>query len=364
MEAYFDFEKPINHLEQKLVELKEVQQEQGIDLTSEIVSLEKTITQLIQETYTGLTPWQKVQLSRHPNRPYTRDYLEALFPDFLELNGDRTYGQDHAIMAGVASWFDRSTDVIIIGHQKGRTTKQKQLRNFAMARPEGYRKAMRLMDLAERFRLPILTFIDTPGAYPDIAAEERGQAQAIAESICKMFSLTVPVITVVLGEGGSGGALAIGIANRVLMLQYSTYSVISPEGCASILWSDAKMAEKAAHSMKMTPSDVMNLQVVDEIIPEPIGGAHRNWDGTFSAVKKALIKNMDELTAHTSEKGASSKSKKKTTKKKVSAFERKLAGKNSKEALELKIDRINKFRTMGTLALGHTKDQPSQKNRK
>jgi len=361
---HLDFEKPIATLEKKLADLRELE-EQGVDLKSEISALEKKVKQLIEETYKTLTPWQRVLLSRHPNRPYSRDYIEALFPDFKELHGDRTFGDDEAIMTGVASWPPGNTEnpdfsVLLIGHQKGRTTKQKMARNFGMARPEGYRKSMRLMGMAERFRMPIITFIDTPGAYPGIDAEERGQAQAIAESIQHMFSLTVPVIAVVLGEGGSGGALAIGVANRVLMLEYSYYSVIAPESCASILWSDSSLAERAATVLKMNPSDLLGLGVIDGIIPEPLGGAHRDWDGAFALLKSALVRNMTELLSPQLKPSAGKSpaaSKSKTTPKPVKTKKpQRLAPppKDSRLAQNLAIQRFEKFRAMGESALART----------
>lgn len=293
MEAFFDFEKPIVSLEKKLQDLRELSRQEGVDFGREIDVLEKKVAQLIDQTYAKLTPWQKVQLSRHPNRPYTRDYVDALFPDFMELRGDRTHGDDQALLGGVGSWKGRP--VMILGHQKGRSTKQKMERNFGMARPEGYRKAMRLMELANRAKMPILTFIDTPGAYPGLDAEERGQSQAIAESIRLMFSLEVPVIAIVIGEGGSGGALAIGVGNRVLMQEYGVYSVISPESCASILWSDSSLAERAAERLKMTPADLLELQVIDGVIPEPQGGAHRDWKAAIENIGKAIDENLAPL---------------------------------------------------------------------
>ena len=348
MEAFLDFEKPIATLEKKLHDLRTLAQQDGVDLNSEIKSLEKKVDALIDETYGRLTPWQRVLLSRHPGRPYTRDYIEALFPTFQELHGDRTYGDDGAIFAGIAEWppaepaQDRESSpkmpnkvtdsIVIIGHQKGRSTKQKMQRNFGMARPEGYRKAMRLMELAERSRLPILTLIDTPGAYPDIEAEERGQSQAIAESIRLMFGLSVPIVSVVIGEGGSGGALAVGVANKVLMTEYSTYSVISPEGCASILWSDSRLAERASDRLKMNPSDLTSLEVIDGVIPEPRGGAHRDWKQMFRNMRKALMKHMDPMV-------------------KVKASQK---GSGAKAAQALRMERITKYRAMGGSALGHT----------
>lgn len=324
MEAFFDFEKPIVNLEKKLHDLRDIAVQEGVDFSEEIKILERKVKVLIEETYAKLTAWQKVQLSRHPNRPYTRDYVDLLFPDFTELHGDRLFGDDQAILAGVASWppvlptlkpspnssketpsnhsavskgvsDSESFPILILGHQKGRSTKQKMERNFGMARPEGYRKCMRLMELANRTQMPILTFIDTPGAYPGLEAEERGQSQAIAECIQMMFGLKVPVISMVIGEGGSGGALAIGVANQVLMQEYGTYSVISPESCASILWSDSSLAEKASEKLKMNPPDLLRMGVIDSIIREPKGGAHRDWLEASGLIRKALIQNMNPL---------------------------------------------------------------------
>lgn len=290
MDIFFDFEKPILTLEKKLKELREIEESDGVDFKEEIKTLEKKLEKLVQETYSKLTTWQRVQLSRHPNRPYTLDYLEALFPDFVELHGDRNFGDDGALIGGTATLKvgNETVPVMIMGHQKGRTTKQKVERNFGMARPEGYRKAIRLFEMAERFRLPVITFIDTPGAYPGMDAEERGQSQAIAESIRAMFALTVPTCAIVIGEGGSGGALAIGIGNCVLMQEFSTYSVISPESCASILYSDSTQAERAAERLKMTAKDLYEMKLVDAIIPEPNGGAHRDWQSAFQSMKKTI----------------------------------------------------------------------------
>lgn len=308
METYLDFEKPIAQLEKKLQDLREMAKQEGMDFSQEIKALEKKVDTLTQEVFSKLTSWQKVQLSRHPNRPHSRDYIDALFPDFMELAGDRAFGEDAAIVGGVATWpprFGHSKDkkaspakeqsVLIIGHQKGRTTKQKMERNFGMAKPEGYRKAIRLFQLAERARMPVLTLIDTPGAYPGLDAEERGQSQAIADSIRFMFTLTVPVIAVVVGEGGSGGALAVGVANKVLMQEYSTYSVISPESCASILWSDAGLAERASEKLKMNPNFLLEFKVIDAVVPEPRGGAHRNWNEAFDHLQIALLKHFEPL---------------------------------------------------------------------
>lgn len=299
MEAFYEFEKPIVLLEKKLADLRQLSKEEGMDFKHEIHSLEKKVAKLIEDTYGNLSAWQLVQVSRHPNRPYTRDFVDALFTDFMEMSGDRTFAEDQAILGGTAMWDmggeTGSVPVMILGHQKGRTTKQKMERNFGMAKPEGYRKAMRLMELASRTKMPIITFIDTPGAYPGLEAEERGQAQAIAESIRMMFGLEVPVLTVVIGEGGSGGALAIGVADRVLMMEYSTYSVISPESCASILWNDSGLAERAAEKLKMNPKELLEMGVIDAIISEPTGGAQRDWPEAFAAVGKAITKHFNPL---------------------------------------------------------------------
>jgi len=292
MDIFFEFEKPIAALEKKLQELREMESTEGVDFKDEIKTLEKKLEKLIQETYSKLGTWQRVQLSRHPNRPYTQDYIEALFSDFMELHGDRTFGDDAALIGGTATFKlgKETLPVMILGHQKGRTTKQKVERSFGMARPEGYRKAMRLFEMAERFRLPIITFIDTPGAYPGMDAEERGQSQAIAESIRAMFGLSVPVCSIVIGEGGSGGALAIGIGNCVLMQEFSTYSVISPESCASILYSDSTQAERAAERLKMTARDLYEMKLIDAIIPEPNGGAHRDSKAAIESMRMSIEK--------------------------------------------------------------------------
>jgi acetyl-CoA carboxylase carboxyl transferase subunit alpha len=298
MEASFDFEKPILNLEKRIQDLRELAQQEGVDFSQEIETLEKKVAVLIDETYAKLTPWQKVQLSRHPNRPYTRDFVDAVFPDFMELQGDRAFGDDQAILGGTATYETaegQKISVLILGHQKGRTTKQKMERNFGMARPEGYRKAMRLMEMAERFKMPVITFIDTPGAYPGIEAEERGQSQAIAESIRLMFGLKVPVVAIVIGEGGSGGALAIGVADKVLMNEYSTYSVISPESCASILWSDSSLAERASEKLRMNPPELLRMGVIDAIVPEPKGGNHRDWPAACEHLRRALREHLEPL---------------------------------------------------------------------
>jgi acetyl-CoA carboxylase carboxyl transferase subunit alpha len=293
MDAYYEFERPIAGLEKKISDLKEMSVQEKMDFSSEIGALEKKLQQLIDEVYSNLSPWQRVQLSRHPQRPYSEDYINHLFTDFQELHGDRKFRDDPAIICGVAKFRDRA--VVVIAQQKGRGTKEKMKRNFGMAKPEGYRKAIRIMEMAGRFELPIITLVDTPGAYPGIDAEERGQSEAIADSIMRMFDLPVPVVTAVIGEGGSGGALAIAVGDRVLMQEFSTYSVISPESCASILWSDSGMAEQAAKVLRLSAPEVKKLGVVDGIIPEPQGGAHRDHAAAAKLLGNALEKQLDEL---------------------------------------------------------------------
>jgi acetyl-CoA carboxylase carboxyl transferase subunit alpha len=269
-----EFEKPLAELERRIGELKHMDLEQeGVDLSDDIARLEKKLNKMRRDVYSNITRWQRTQIARHPQRPYTLDYIEALMEDFVELHGDRNFADDKSIVGGVA-WFN-GKPVMVIGHQKGRNTKEKVERNFGMPHPEGYRKALRLMKLAERFNIPIITLIDTPGAFPGIGAEERGQAEAIARNLIEMADLTVPVITVVTGEGGSGGALALAVSNWVMMLENSIYSVISPEGCAAILWKNQDYAQDAAEAMKLTAPDSLENKIIDEIIPEPIGGAHR-----------------------------------------------------------------------------------------
>ena len=285
-----EFEKPVLELEKKIQELMAVSPEL---LKGEIATLEKKAGQMRQEIFADLTRWQTTQVARHPNRPYTLDYLERIFTDFTELHGDRLYGDDHAIVGGPARL--NGEPVMVIGHQKGRDTKDKVYRNFGMPNPEGYRKALRLMEMAERFRLPIITFVDTPGAYPGIGAEERGQAEAIARNLREMARLRVPVIVCVTGEGGSGGALAIAVGDRILMLQYSVYSVISPEGCAAILWSDGTKGAQAAEALKLTARDIAELEVIDEIVREPLGGAHSDHDATAANLAEAISRNLQEL---------------------------------------------------------------------
>ncbi len=291
---FLDFEQPIAELEAKIEELRLLSSESAIDITEEIQRLQARSKDLTESVFAALTPWQISRLARHPQRPFTLDYVKRMFTDFHELHGDRTFGDDAAIVCGLAQLDGRP--VAIIGHQKGRNTQENLQRNFAMPRPEGYRKAMRLMQLAEKFGLPLLTFIDTPGAYPGIDAEERGQSEAIARNLLVMAGLRVPVIATVIGEGGSGGALAIGVADRVLMLEYGTYSVISPEGCASILWKSADMAEKAAEAMGMTSKRLLDLGLIDAVVPEPLGGAHRDFDDMATRLRAILIEQLTALS--------------------------------------------------------------------
>jgi acetyl-CoA carboxylase carboxyl transferase subunit alpha len=290
---FLDFEQPIAELVAKIEELKRVGFDNEINISEEIARLEEKSRKLTESVFTSLTAWQISRLSRHPLRPFTLDYVEMLFDDFEELHGDRAFADDPAIVGGVARIDDRP--VLILGHQKGRDTKEKIIRNFGMPRPEGYRKALRLMRLAERFRLPIFCFIDTPGAYPGIGAEERGQSEAIARNLFEMSRLRVPIICTVIGEGGSGGALAIGVGDRLLMLQYSTYSVISPEGCASILWKSAEKAELAAEAMGITAPRLLELGLIDELIPEPLGGAHRNPRQMATLLRDALLRHLYDV---------------------------------------------------------------------
>lgn len=295
-----DFEKPIAELEAMLQELRDLSAQQDLNIGDEIARLEAKSKALTESIFASLTPWQIAQIARHPLRPYTLDYIEHLLTDFQELHGDRTFADDHAIIGGLGRLDGRP--VLVIGHQKGRDTKEKIYRNFGMPRPEGYRKALRLMKLAERFHLPLLLLIDTPGAYPGIGAEERGQSEAIARNLFEMSRLRVPVMSVVIGEGGSGGALAIGVGDRVLMLQYSTYSVISPEGCAAILWKSAEKAPEAAEAMGLTADRLLKLKLIDGIIPEPPGGAHRDLQRAAENVRRALQENLrylDELGVDT-----------------------------------------------------------------
>lgn len=293
--TFLDFEQPIADLEAKIEELRFVQDDSAVDISEEIGRLSKKSAQLTKDIYTRLTPWQISQVARHPQRPYTLDYVSHLFTDFNELHGDRSFADDHAIVGGLARF--NGQPVMVIGHQKGRDTKEKLYRNFGMPRPEGYRKALRLMKLAEKFGIPVMTFVDTPGAYPGIDAEERGQSEAIGRNLYVMAELKVPVIVTIIGEGGSGGALAIAVGDVVQMLQYSTYSVISPEGCASILWKSAERAADAAETMGITASRLKTLGLIDKIVNEPCGGAHRDHAAMAAALKKALQEALKQTTA-------------------------------------------------------------------
>jgi len=284
--SFLEFEKPIADLETKIDQLRFVQDDPAVDISSEISRLEAKSQSLAKDLYAKLTPWQIAQVARHPQRPYTLDYLRLMFTDFVELHGDRSYADDKAIIGGLARFNDQSC--VVIGHQKGRDTKEKIYRNFGMPRPEGYRKAQRLMRLAERFGFPVFTFVDTPGAYPGIGAEERGQSEAIGHNLYVMAELKVPVITTIIGEGGSGGALAIAVGDQILMLQYSTYSVISPEGCASILWKSAEKAPVAAEAMGITAPRLKSLGLIDKIVNEPVGGAQRDHQAMAHNLKRAL----------------------------------------------------------------------------
>ena len=290
---FLDFEQPIAELEAKIEELRFVENNQDTSVSKEILALKKRSQDLTESIFSSLTPWQISQISRHPKRPYTKDYIERIFVDFEELHGERYFADDPAIITGIGRLVNQS--VAIIGHQKGRDTKERIMRNYGMPKPEGYRKALRIMQLAERFNIPVLTFIDTPGAYPGIEAEERGQSEAIAKNLLVMSELKTPIIATVIGEGGSGGALAIGVADHLLMLQYSTYSVISPEGCASILWKSVDKAKEAAQSMGIHATRLKDLGLIDHIIDEPLGGAHRDFDEIAKRVKIILIEKLEQL---------------------------------------------------------------------
>jgi acetyl-CoA carboxylase carboxyl transferase subunit alpha len=292
-QEYLEFEKPIAELEKKIEELTLFTSNGGIDLEEEILKLQKKSDQLVVEIYSRLTPWQKVQISRHANRPYTLDYIEAMLTDFIEMHGDRSFGDDPAIVCGMAKL--DGLPVVVIGHQKGRTTKERVFRNFGQPNPEGYRKALRLMRFAEKFNRPIITLIDTQGAAPGIGAEERGQGESIARNLAVMSMLSVPIISVVIGEGGSGGALALGVTDRVLMLEHATYSVISPEGCATILWHNSAKASEAAELLKITAQDLFQMKVIDEVVEEPIGGAHRDPRRAAELLKDAISRNLAEI---------------------------------------------------------------------
>ena len=295
MKFFLDFEAEVAELEARINELRHVSNVKGTKILDEISNLEFKTKKLLKAKYSALSPWQRVQVARHPERPHFIDYISGIFEDFQELSGDRNFGQDDAIIGGLASFYGES--VMIIGQEKGNDTNSRIKRNFGMARPEGYRKSIRLMNLANKFNLPILTFIDTAGAYPGVGAEQRGQSEAIASSIKTCLSVDVPLISIIIGEGGSGGAVAIATGDRVLMLENSVYSVISPEGCASILWQKDGFDEIAANSLKLTSSDLVKLNVIDEVIAEPLGGAHRDIDKTLENVKQSLVKNLKELNS-------------------------------------------------------------------
>jgi acetyl-CoA carboxylase carboxyl transferase subunit alpha len=296
MPEALEFEQPLLEIEARIAALQAVEDPVNRE---EIARLQERLDRLRQKTFAGLTAWQTTQLARHPRRPHARDFVRLLFEDFVELHGDRLYGDDPAVVGGLAR-FD-GYGVVVIGHQKGRETREKITRNFGMPHPEGYRKALRLMQLAEKFAKPVITFIDTPGAYPGVGAEERGQAEAIARNLRAMAALRTPIVAIVTGEGGSGGALAIGMGNRVLMLEHAVYSVISPEGCAAILWGDAGKAAEAAEIMKITAKDLLRLGVIDTVVPEPPGGAHRDWDATARNLRAVLGEQLSALRARSPE---------------------------------------------------------------
>jgi acetyl-CoA carboxylase carboxyl transferase subunit alpha len=290
---YLEFERPLQDLDSQVEQLKNLKLQGQVDVSAEIKALEKKSEELLKSIFTSLTPYEVVQLARHPDRPTALEYIEIIFSDFFELCGDRNFMEDKSIVGGLASLGD--LPVMVVAHQKGRTTQENMLRNFGMPRPEGYRKALRLMKLAEQWKIPLITLVDTPGAYPGIEAEERGQAEAIAENILCMTDLKVPIVTVILGEGGSGGALAIAVSDRLLMMQYSIYSVISPEGCAAITWKDGSFASKAAEALQLTASDIVKTKVADAWIPEPLGGAHRDPLSTGLSIKDSLIRELSDL---------------------------------------------------------------------
>ena len=292
--SFLDFEKPIAELEGKIEELRHLSDDGGISIADEVEKLQARVDKQLSYTYARLSAWQKVQVARHPDRPHCLDYVGTLITDFVPLAGDRSYAEDHAVIGGIGRFEGNS--VVVIGQEKGNDTETRLKHNFGMARPEGYRKAQRLMGLANQFSLPVISFVDTAGAYPGIGAEERGQAEAIARSIECCLALTVPMVSVVIGEGGSGGAIAIAVADRVLMLEHSVYSVISPEGCASILWRDGSHAADAANALKLTAQDLLALDIIDEVIVEPIGAAHRNRSATIEAVGLAISKNLKEVS--------------------------------------------------------------------
>ena len=293
LKSYLDFEQPIADLEQKILDLKDSDLDEGA-IQSEVIRLNESIMKTTEKIYSDLSPWQNVQVARHPERPHFTDYIKRITEDFDELHGDRHFSDDRAVIGGIGSIGEYK--VMFIGHEKGRSTDEKILHNFGMSQPEGYRKACRLMELAERFSMPIITLVDTPGAYPGIDSEERGQSEAIAHNLRVMSSLKTPIIVNVVGEGGSGGALALGVGDHITMLEHSTYSVASPEACASIVWRDSTKADQAAEAMKLNADSILELGLIDEIIAEPLGGAHRNYDQASSNLSKVILKNLDELT--------------------------------------------------------------------
>ena len=292
--TFLDFEQSVAELENKIEELRFVQDESAVDISDEITRLAEKSQQLTKDLYARLTPWQVCQIARHPQRPYTLDYISQIFTDFHELHGDRTFGDDLSMIGGLARF--NGASCMVIGHQKGRDTKERAMRNFGMSRPEGYRKAMRLMRLAEKFDIPVFTFVDTPGAFPGIDAEERNQSEAIGHNLYTQAELKVPIISTIIGEGGSGGALAIAMGDMVLMLQFATYSVISPEGCASILWKTAEMAPEAAEQLALTALRLKSLGLIDKIVNEPVGGAHRDYDAMAAMLKKALAESLRQFS--------------------------------------------------------------------
>ncbi|MFQ5432773.1 MAG: acetyl-CoA carboxylase carboxyltransferase subunit alpha [Nitrospinota bacterium] len=294
-----DFEKPIVELEQKLEELRALSGKEDVDYSDKIQNMQRTLNELKKDTFLNLGRWQRTQLARHPQRPYALDYINEISTDFIEQHGDRHFGDGPSIITGFATMDDRT--VMFIGQQKGRDTNEKMYRNFGMAHPEGYRKALRMMYLAEKFQAPIITMLDTPGAYPGIGAEERGQAEAVARNLIEMAKIKVPIITIVIGEGGSGGALALGVGNRALMLENSVYSVISPEGCAAILWKDQSKIVEAADSMALTAADLLNQGLIDEVITEPLGGAHRDVKEMSRSLKGAIMRQLDQMASSTPE---------------------------------------------------------------
>lgn len=296
MIAVLDFEKPIAELEKKIAELRNLSSDGSLNLDSEVKKLEARLGQVKKETYLNLTPWQRVQIARHPRRPYTLDYIQSIFTDFVEIHGDRTFADDKALVGGIGKFEGRS--FMIMGHQKGRDAKENIMRNFGSAHPEGYRKALRLMKMAEKFGMPIVSFVDTPGAYPGIGAEERGQAYTIAVNIRDMARVEVPILVFVIGEGGSGGALGIGVGDRVLVLENAYYSVISPEGCAAILWKDRTKAPEAAAALRLTAKDLFELKLIDEVVREPLGGAHKNHEDAVESVRQAIRRHWKSLESY------------------------------------------------------------------